>query len=71
MVTVRADAPLAAVQADPMTDLTTELERQLGKLVKAKHGTDFYILTQFPLGVSQRAGPPPALHCLFCQIGSP
>lgn len=34
-----------------MTDLTTELERQLGKLVKAKYGTDFYILTRFPLCV--------------------
>jgi len=41
-----------------MEDLTTELERQLGKLVKAKYKTDFYILTRFPLGVR----PSPAMQ---------
>jgi hypothetical protein len=35
--------PLMA-QVDPLGDLTTELERALGRLVKEKHGTDFYIL---------------------------
>lgn len=33
---------------DPLEDLNTELERKLGALVKAKHGTDFYILYRFP-----------------------
>ncbi len=39
------------MQADPHGDLTTELERELGKLVKARHKTDFYILTRYPLAV--------------------
>ena len=38
-------------QADPHGDLTTELERELGKLVKQRHNTDFYILTRYPLAV--------------------
>ena len=33
---------------DPLEDLNTELERKLGTLVKAKYGTDFYILYRFP-----------------------
>lgn len=37
--------------ADPYGDLTTELERALGKLVKAKYNTDFYILHRFPMAV--------------------
>lgn len=36
---------------DPLGDLNTELERTLGKLVKEKYGTDFYILHQYPLAV--------------------
>eukprot|EP00697_Spironema_sp_BW2_P013735 gnl/Spiro4/3980_TR1980_c0_g6_i1.p1 gnl/Spiro4/3980_TR1980_c0_g6~~gnl/Spiro4/3980_TR1980_c0_g6_i1.p1 ORF type:complete len:574 (-),score=144.72 gnl/Spiro4/3980_TR1980_c0_g6_i1:73-1758(-) len=32
-------------------DLTTPHEKQLGRLVKAKYGTDFYILDQYPLAV--------------------
>ncbi|PHJ25196.1 aspartate-trna ligase [Cystoisospora suis] len=32
-------------------DLNTEQERTLGKLVKAKYGTDFYMLIQYPLAV--------------------
>lgn len=40
------------VQADPMGDLSTELERELGKLVKAKYHTDFYLLHSYPLAVS-------------------
>jgi len=31
-------------QIDPLDDLSTELERSLGKLVKQKYGTDFYII---------------------------
>lgn len=33
---------------DPLEDLNTELERKLGAMVKAKYGTDFYILYKFP-----------------------
>ena len=35
----------------PLDDLSTEMERTLGNLVKDKYGTDFYILHKFPLGV--------------------
>ena len=35
----------------PLDDINTEQEKALGKLIKAKHGTDFYILDQFPLAV--------------------
>ena len=40
-----------ALQADPLGDLSTELERELGKLVKAKYHTDFYMLYNYPLAV--------------------
>ncbi|KAJ9507170.1 hypothetical protein QJQ45_004832 [Haematococcus lacustris] len=36
---------------DPVGDLSTEIERALGKLVKEKYGTDFYILHRYPLAV--------------------
>lgn len=36
---------------DPLGDLSTDVERALGKLVKAKYGTDFYILHRYPLSV--------------------
>ena len=39
------------MQPDPLGDLTTELERSLGKIVKEKYGTDFYILYRYPLAV--------------------
>eukprot|EP00850_Spirogloea_muscicola_P019839 SM000200S05829 [mRNA] locus=s200:229171:233555:+ [translate_table: standard] len=39
----------AGVDADPLGDLSTETERQLGELVKAKYGTEFYILHRYPL----------------------
>ncbi len=42
---------MGCMQADPHGDLTTELERELGKLVKERHKTDFYILTRYPLAV--------------------
>lgn len=41
----------AGWDADPLGDLSTELERELGKLVKAKYHTDFYILYNYPLAV--------------------
>ena len=43
--------PALHVQPDPLGDLTTELERSLGKIVKEKYGTDFYILYRYPLAV--------------------
>lgn len=36
---------------DPLDDIGTEQEKALGRLIKAAHGTDFYILTEFPLAV--------------------
>jgi len=48
---VCSHANLGALQADPLGDLSTELERELGKLVKAKYHTDFYMLYNYPLAV--------------------
>jgi len=36
---------------DPLGDLSTEIERALGKLVKEQYGTDFYILHRYPSAV--------------------
>ncbi|MEW5296938.1 MAG: hypothetical protein WDW36_000183 [Sanguina aurantia] len=36
---------------DPLGDLSTEVERALGKIVKAQYGTDFFILHRYPLAV--------------------
>lgn len=41
----------AGYEASPLEDLNTENERALGKLVKEKYNTDFYILDKFPLSV--------------------
>ena len=35
-----------------MEDMSTELERELGKIIKKKHNTDFYIIQRFPMAVS-------------------
>lgn len=35
------------MQVDPLGDLSTEIERALGKLVKQQYGTDFYILHRY------------------------
>jgi hypothetical protein len=40
---------------DPYGDLNTELERTLGRIVKEKYGTDFYILHRYPMAVSGAA----------------
>ena len=40
-----------ALQPDVMGDMTTELERELGKIVKEKYKTDFYVLYRYPLAV--------------------
>lgn len=36
---------------DPYGDLNTELERTLGRIVKEKYGTDFYILHRYPMAI--------------------
>lgn len=36
---------------DPMGDLSTPMEKQLGRLVKEKYNTDFYVLDKFPLSI--------------------
>jgi len=41
----------AGVEQGDFDDLSTEVERKLGELVKAKHNTDFFILTRFPSAV--------------------
>lgn len=41
----------AGVEMDDFEDLSTEKERRLGALVKAKYNTDFYILDKYPLSV--------------------
>jgi aspartyl-tRNA synthetase len=39
------------VSIGDMDDLSTEQERTLGRLVKEKYKTDFYVLDKFPLGI--------------------
>merc|ERR1712080_574084 len=41
----------AGVEMDDEDDLSTPNEKLLGRLVKAKYDTDFYILDKFPLAV--------------------
>ncbi|CAH0490717.1 unnamed protein product [Peronospora farinosa] len=41
----------AGATQEPEDDLNTENEKWLGRLVKEKYDTDFYILDKFPLGV--------------------
>eukprot|EP00898_Chlorokybus_atmophyticus_P007058 jgi/Chlat1/7353/Chrsp59S06976 len=41
----------AGVEVDPFGDLSTEVERTLGKLVKEKYNTDFYMLYRYPSAV--------------------
>ncbi|GFR50951.1 hypothetical protein Agub_g13271 [Astrephomene gubernaculifera] len=38
-------------EVDPLGDLNTELERALGRIVKEKYGTDFFILHRYPSAV--------------------
>lgn len=40
----------AGLEIDLHADLSTEAERRLGALVREQHGTDFYILHQYPVG---------------------
>jgi aspartyl/asparaginyl-tRNA synthetase len=39
------------VELEADADINTENEKRLGRLVKAKHGTDYYILDKFPLAL--------------------
>jgi aspartyl-tRNA synthetase len=41
----------AGIEMGDEEDLSTANEKLLGKLVKAKYDTDFYILDKFPLAV--------------------
>ena len=41
----------AGIEANYNDDLSTPQEKALGKLVKEKYGTDFYIMDKYPLGV--------------------
>ena len=41
----------AGIEMDDEEDLSTPNEKLLGRLVKAKYDTDFYILDKFPLAV--------------------
>lgn len=41
----------AGIEVDPMADFNTETEKTLGKLVKEKYKTDFYILHRYPSAI--------------------
>ncbi|XP_020184582.1 aspartate--tRNA ligase 2, cytoplasmic [Aegilops tauschii subsp. strangulata] len=41
----------AGTEIEPMGDLNTEAEKKLGRLVKEKYGTEFFILYRYPLAV--------------------
>lgn len=41
----------AGVEIGDFDDLSSEVERHLGRLIKAKYDTDFYILDKFPLAI--------------------
>lgn len=41
----------AGVELGEEEDLSTPVEKLLGKIVKAKYSTDFYILDKYPLAV--------------------
>ncbi|KAK4873420.1 hypothetical protein RN001_015449 [Aquatica leii] len=47
----RAMLAEAGVEIGPEDDLSTPAEKLLGRLVKAKYDTDFYILDKYPLAV--------------------
>lgn len=47
----RAMLKEAGVEVGPEEDLSTPAEKLLGRLVKAKYDTDFYILDKYPLSV--------------------
>jgi len=41
----------AGVKVDPMADFNTETEKTLGKIVKEKYQTDFYVLHRYPSAI--------------------
>ena len=40
------------LQIGDFDDLSTENEKKLGRLVKEKYGTDFYIMYRYPMEVA-------------------
>merc|ERR1712127_897603 len=48
---LRLEFPEAGVEMGAEDDLTTPAEKLLGRLVRAKYDTDFFILDKFPLAV--------------------
>ena len=40
-----------SLQIGDFDDLSTENEKRLGKIVKEKYGTDFYIMYRYPMEV--------------------
>lgn len=62
------------VEIEDDADINTENEKRLGRLVKAKHQTDYYILDKFPLALRpfytmpDAADPVSAMQsALYCQ----
>lgn len=47
LATLREDG----VDIEQDADINTENEKRLGRLVKMKHGTDYYILDKFPIAL--------------------
>lgn len=43
--------PPSPPSADPDDDLTTEHEKALGRIVKEKYGTDFFMMDKYPLAI--------------------
>ena len=39
----------AGIEQEPLEDLSTETEKALGRLVKEKYDTDFYMLYGYPV----------------------
>lgn len=38
----------------PLEDISTTQEKALGRIIKKEHGTDFYTVTEFPVGVAPK-----------------
>lgn len=50
----------AGHEVPDLEDLSTEMERTLGRLVAERYNEDFYILDKFPLAVRSFPPPPPS-----------
>lgn len=49
---ISIDLESGLLQIGEFDDLSTENEKKLGKIVKEKFGTDFYIMYRYPMEVS-------------------